>query len=102
MWIRAWFLPSGTGSRTFLLRSYIKDDYDFSDLKMASPFYTEAYAFLPGNRRSTRIYGYTYSYITCTRTRKQYILNTKGAFGRLNSFLWPELIDSEDMPDDKN
>jgi len=47
---------------------------------------------------------------TATRTAKLPVhahgngvsLNTKWAFGRLNSCLWPELIDSEDMPDDKN
>ena len=37
-----------------------------------------------------------------TRARKRCVLNTKWAFGRLNSCLWPELIDSEDTSDDKN
>ena len=55
------FCPRVRVDEDFLPRSCIKGDYDFSDLKTASPFYPEAYAFPPGNRQSTRIYSYTYS-----------------------------------------
>ena len=60
VWTRAWFLPTGTFRVTFLPRNHIKGNHDFSDLKMASVFYPEAYVFLPGNKQSTRIYGYAY------------------------------------------
>ena len=43
-----------------LPRSYIKGDHDFPVVIIASPFCPIAYPFLPGQRPSTRIYGYAH------------------------------------------